>query len=226
MGWSPARFAQLLHAVSELARKVLCLELGVHGDVEAHDDLVVRVRRVLRSSALRARYLLRQLDVPLDGEIARDELDAVHGELPALDVFAHGGGESVLNATEVLTELAPGHGLVLDGAILSARGGLVRGEDDVAEVELGLHVALELTDVDEVLRVSMEDEELLEGRLEREAVALADGGRELDHGLHTLDLALDDLVEVLLFNRREGEEVDGADVACLGIFGDEFSHPS
>ena len=64
-----------------------------------------------------------------------------------------------------------------------------------------------------------------ETNLQGKIVTLADIPGELDHGLHTLDLALDDLVEVLLFNRREGEEVDGADVACLGIFGDEFSHP-
>ena len=53
-------------------------------------------------------------------------------------------------------------------------------------------------------------------------MALADGAGKLDHGLHALDLALNDLVEVLLLDLGEGQEVDGADVAGLGDLGDEF----
>ena len=45
---------------------------------------------------------------------------------------------------------------------------------------------------------------------------------KFDDGLHALDLALDHLIKVLLLDFGEGQEVDGADVAGLGVLGDEF----
>ena len=58
--------------------------------------------------------------------------------------------------------------------------------------------------------------------LEREVVPLAQHAGELDDGLHALDFAFDDLVEVFLLDLGEGQEVDGADVTGLGVLGDEF----
>ena len=52
---------------------------------------------------------------------------------------------------------------------------------------------------------------------------LTDIPRELDDGLHALHFALDDLVEILFLDFGEGQEVDGADVAGLGVLGDELA---
>ena len=43
---------------------------------------------------------------------------------------------------------------------------------------------------------------------------------KFDDGLHALDLALDDLVKILLLDLWERQEVDGADI-CARLLGDE-----
>ena len=43
---------------------------------------------------------------------------------------------------------------------------------------------------------------------------------QLNNGLHTLDLPLNNLVKVLLLDLRERKEVDGADI-CARLLGDE-----
>ena len=52
-------------------------------------------------------------------------------------------------------------------------------------------------------------------------MSLAQYTRQLNDGLHALDLPLDDDVEVLLLDLGEHKEVDGPGVAGLGILRDE-----
>ena len=105
--------------------------------------------------------VLGQLDVPLHGQVARDELNARDGEFAGLDVLAHvvagDGRERVLDLPEVFAQLAPEDGPVRHCAVLDTCRGLIGGEDDVAHVQLGLDVALELLDVLQVLSVGVED---------------------------------------------------------------------
>ena len=54
-------------------------------------------------------------------------------------------------------------------------------------------------------------------------MSFTDVARKLDDGLHALYLALDVLVEVFFFNFEEGQEVDGANITCLGILWNEMT---
>ncbi|CEQ41340.1 SPOSA6832_03051 [Sporobolomyces salmonicolor] len=150
--------AQALHAVDDLARGALLLELGAAQDVEEDDDVVVRVGLVV-GPALDARG---ELDVARRGEVPGGELDAVDRDLARreilLDVVGRDVRERLLDAREVLAELAPEDGVVGVGAELDAAAALVRGEHDRADVEFLLDVREERLDVVEVLLRGVEDD--------------------------------------------------------------------
>jgi len=52
---------------------------------------------------------------------------------------------------------------------------------------------------------------------------LSDIPSQFDDGLHALDLAFDNDIEVFLLDLWEGEEVDRAYISCRGVFRNERS---
>ena len=53
-------------------------------------------------------------------------------------------------------------------------------------------------------------------------MSLTEDTSQLNDSLHALHLSLNDNVEVLLLDIREGQEVDGTGVARLRVLRDEF----
>lgn len=223
--------AESLHSVDDLSRGTFLLEFGSSEDVEEDDDIVVRVRLVVRSSF----DLGGELDETRSREVTLGELDAVDSDLARLevrlDVVRGDVRESLLDAREVLAEFASEHRVVGVGTELDTAASLVRGEDNGADVELLLDVREERLDVVEVLLRRVEDNQFgkrglrqdfheLNGdsdstsvtHLEGHNHALSDRASEFDDSLKTRDLTLDGRVEVFLTSLRERKEVERADI--------------
>lgn len=132
----------------------------MHLHIEPHNRIIIRIRGILSSLSL------GNLDIPLHGQIALDELDAGDGDPSRIGVrfdFIGGqGGKRGFDYAEVGAEFATEDGPVGYGAVFDAGFGFVGGEDDVADVEFGFDIALEGADVFEVLRVGVEDKEFFE----------------------------------------------------------------
>ena len=209
--------AQSLHTVNNLASETLLGQAGVDLRVQDGEHVVIGV-----GLEVLGRVVL--LETALDDQVAGLEGDAVDNELAGLDVtldfVGSDGGKSLLDATHVLLELFAENGPVGGDRVLHAVLGFVRGEHEVAHVELLGDVALERLDVGQVLLVVVDDDEGLEGLLETDGALLARVAGQLDDLLHALYAALDVGVVELLADLGEGKEMHGAGVLCLEILGD------
>jgi hypothetical protein len=65
----------------------------------------------------------------------------------------------------------------------------------------------------------VEQDELLEGDLDRKGFTVSDDSSELNDGLESLDSSLNDGVKVLGSDGREREEVNGSDIGTVLGFG-------
>lgn len=236
-GLQTAGFSELLTSRSQVSPRQVFLEFGVFPYVKEDDDVVVRVRVPLVISSGRVDS---QLDVTCDDQVALDQLDPVHLDLSRLskrlDLVRSQFRQAVLDPAQVFPQFLAQGGPVRGGLVLDPDLFFVRSQGDGKDVQLFLDVSFERLDVVEVFGVVVEDDDLLQGlrvatrkrsiivslpcHNEPSRTHLFDGQlfpipqqpRQVDDGLHPLDLPLDDLVKVLFPDLGEHSEVHRTDV--------------
>ena len=216
-GLQTRRLPELLDAVDDLSRNTLLGKPGVDLHIDNGENVVVRV-----GLEVLGRFVL--LQTTLDDEVTFLKRDAVDddflGEDVLLRLLARDARKALLDAREILLQLLSEHRPVRVHAILDVVLLLVRGEDEIPDVQLLGDIGLERLYIVKIFLVAMDDDKGLEGLLDADGPPFARIPDELNDGLHALESPLDFGVKELLSDLGERQEVNASRVGPLMLLGE------